>query len=142
MGEKKSKQIVYEVAFGKTFNNYYAKSYSEKTLDLIDDFLDHYEVYGLGGWKGKISPSNRVPLNYENRNELIKKANHYNLWHVHIGDPQWEVPSHGKFLTSEWVIQFRRLGHKIVLLELSWHNPMYLPNDEILEEEYITLKSG
>ena len=139
MGEEKSNQQVeqYSIAFGLTFNKYYVESYSENTLDLIDDFIDHYEVNGFKGWIGKFAPSNRVPENYENRDDLIRKANKYNLWHVHIGDPRWETPMHGKFKTSEWVLQLRRMGKKIILLELSWHNPMLLPNDAILEEDFI-----
>lgn len=136
MGEKESKQINYEVAFGVTFNKYYSLSYSQKTVELIDDFIDHYELNGLKGWKGKVAPSNRVPATYPNREELIKKANIYKLWHAHIGDPQWHQTTHGKFLTSEWVLQFKKVNkYKIVLLELSWHKPMLLPNDQILNEE-------
>ncbi|WP_277561371.1 hypothetical protein [Acinetobacter beijerinckii] len=139
MGEEKSNQVEqYTIAFGLTFNKYYAENtFPDTTMDLIDDFLDHYEAKGFKDWEGKVAPSNRVPENYTNRDALIKKANKYNIWHVHIGDPRWETPAHGKFKTSEWVLQLRRLGKKIVLLELSWHNPMLLPNDEILEEDYI-----
>jgi hypothetical protein len=139
MGEEKSNQQVeqYSIAFGLTFNKYYAESYSENTLDLIDDFIDHYEANGFKDWIGKVAQSNRVPENYENRDDLIKKANKYNLWHVHIGDPRWETPAHGKFKTSEWVLHLRRVGKKIVLLELGWHNPMYLPKDKILKEDFI-----
>ena len=136
MGEKESAKIEYQVAFGKTFNKYYSQSYPKSTLDLIDDFIDHYEEHGLRGWKGKISPSNRVPENYENRSVLIAKADKHNLWHVHIGDPKWNPTPHGQYLTSDWVLQFKRVNnYKIVLLELGWHNPLLLPSNDICEEE-------
>lgn len=136
MGEKESGKIKYQVGFGKTFNKYYSTAFPENTLDLIDDFIEHYEEHGFTGWKGKIGPSNKVPENYPNRNSLIAKANKYNLWHVHIGDPRWNPTPHGKYLTSDWVLQFKRVDrYKIVLLELGWHNPLLLPSDDICEEE-------
>lgn len=136
MGEKESAKIEYRVAFGKTFNKYYNDSFPETTLDLIDDFIDHYEVHGFSGWIGKIAPSNRVPESYKNRDALIAKANKFKLWHVHIGDPKWNPTPHGKYLTSDWVLHFKRLdNYKLVLLELGWHNPMLLPSDDICTEE-------
>lgn len=135
MGEKKPKQIKYTVAFGKTFNKYYTESFSDKTLNLIDDFIEHFEENGFKKWKGKISPSNRVPETYEDRQKLIDKADKYCLWHVHIGDPKWNPTPHGKYFTSEWVLQFKKVGkYKIVLLELGWHNPFLLPSDDICKE--------
>lgn len=135
MGEKESGKINYQVALGKTFNKYYLERYPSKTVNLIDDFIDHFEENGFYGWKGKIGPSNKVPENYENRDELIAKANKFNLWHVHIGDPCWHATLHGKYLTSDWVLTFKKINnYKIGLLELSWHDPMLLPSDEICNE--------
>lgn len=138
MGKKKSGQIEYQVAFGKTFNYYYNKIYSETTLDLIDDFIEHYEEHGFTGWKGKVAQSNRVPDSYADQAALIAKANKYKLWHVHIGAPKWIKSRYGQYYTSEWVLHFKRESkYKIVLLDLGWHNPMLLPSDDICEEETV-----
>lgn len=134
MGEKESTRTEFTVGFGLTFNNYYA-NFPSKTTDLVDDFIEHFEQYGFLGWKGKISPSDRVPLNNPNRQALIAKAEKFNLWHVHIGDPHWQTPFHGKYLTSDWVLHFSKISnYHIVLLELDSHNPLTLPSDKICEE--------
>ncbi|WP_228258836.1 hypothetical protein [Acinetobacter ihumii] len=137
MGEEKPQnKINYTVEFGATFNLYYSERYSSKTLDKIDDFIEHYEKFGLKDWKGKISPSDRVPDTYPNQQNLIAKAKKYNLWHVHIGEPKWQRPLHDQYLVSEWVLHFQKINnYHIKLLELSWHNPMELPSDEMINEE-------
>ncbi|NUG02953.1 hypothetical protein [Acinetobacter oleivorans] len=135
MGEKKSEEINYQVAFGKTFNIYYLERYSNKTVDLIDEFIDHFELNGFYAWKGKIASSNRVPFNYDNRDEIINKAEYYNLWHVHIGIPKWTKSLYGNYHVSEWVLHFKKnTDYKITLLELGFHNPMTLPSEEICKE--------
>ncbi|EOY8740766.1 hypothetical protein ACQFG6_006473, partial [Klebsiella michiganensis] len=57
------------VSFSETFNLYYTSRFSAKTLDKIDDFIEHFEKYNLFGdplkkhpaWIGKVSPSWKVP---------------------------------------------------------------------------------
>lgn len=135
MGEKESKiSLNYEVAFGETFNTYFLK-YPENDKYLIIDFIMHYQEHGLKGWKGKCASSSRVPLNYPNRDEIIFKAEYYNLWHVHIGIPQWNKSRFGNYYVSDWVLHFKKnTDYKITLLELDSHNPMKLPSDEICKE--------
>lgn len=135
MGEKESRKIEYEIDFGKTFNLHFAERFPSKTVNLIDDFIEYYEDNGLVGWKGKVSPSNRVPENNPDRYALIAKANRFNLWHAHIGDPKWNSTPHGRYFTSDWVLHFKKINqYKIVLLELGWHNPFLLPSDDICKE--------
>jgi hypothetical protein len=51
------------VSFSETFNLYYTSRFSQKTLDKIDDFIEHFEKYNLFGdalkghpaWIGKVS---------------------------------------------------------------------------------------
>ena len=136
MGEKHAEQqLKFSVEFGKTFTLYYNERYSQVTLDKIDDFIEHYEKFGLSNWKGKISPSDRVPNTYADRTDRIQKARTHQLWHVHIGEPNWKKSFHGKYLVSDWVLHFKKINsHSIKLLELSWHDPMELPSDELLKE--------
>ena len=136
MGEKNAEhKIKYTVEFGKTFTLYYSERYSKKTIDKIDDFIEHYEEFGLSQWKGKISPSDRVPETYADRTVRIQKAQTHNLWHVHIGEPNWKESFHGKYLVSDWVLHFKKIdNYTIMLLELSCHDPMELPSDELLTE--------
>jgi hypothetical protein len=37
------------VSFSETFNLYYTSRFSAKTLDKIDDFIEHFEKYNLFG---------------------------------------------------------------------------------------------
>ncbi len=135
MGEKESKiSLNYEVAFGETFNTYFLE-YPENDKYLIIDFIMHYQEHGLKGWKGKCVSSSRVPSNYPNRDEIINKAEYYNLWHVHIGIPKWNKSKFGNYFVSDWVLHFKKnTDYKITLLELDSHNPMKLPSDEICKE--------
>lgn len=137
MGEKESSdKIEYVVEFDEVFNLYYTQRFSKSTVAKIDDFIDHYVTYGLNNWKGKIRSSANVPYNYPDRIALINKAVKHNLWHVHIGEPIWKKSQNGDYYVSDWVLQFKKLSnYHIILVELSWHNPMLLPSDEILEKK-------
>ncbi|OCH01504.1 hypothetical protein A6D98_03025 [Aliivibrio fischeri] len=123
------------VDFGDTFLKYYTDSFSDTTVGKVDDFIEHVEANGLSGWVGKVSPSNRVPENYADREAIIDKANKYSLWHAHIGDPCFKDTWHKNYKVSDWVIHFQKISnYHIKLLELDYHNPMTLPSEKILEE--------
>lgn len=126
------------VDFAPTFSIYYSERFSAKTLDRIDDFIDHFQKHGLFGppaFIGKISPSYKVPENYPNRDEIIKHARANKLWHVHIGDPcfQHSLERRAPYKVSNWVLHFQKLSDDhIRLLELGYHNPMVLPSEKII----------
>lgn len=126
------------VSFSETFNLYYSTRYSPKTVEKIDDFIDHFEQYGLFGntakgypaWIGKVSPSWKVPDGYPDKDSIEHHARTNLLWHAHLGDPVFINTSHGKYKVSDWVIHFQKLSDThIKLLELGYHNPMTLPED-------------
>lgn len=81
------------VSFSETFNLYYTSRFSAKTLDKIDDFIEHFEKYNLFGdplkkhpaWIGKVSPSWKVPDHYENKEAIELHARANKLWHAHLG---------------------------------------------------------
>lgn len=126
------------VSFSETFNLYYTSRFSQKTLDKIDDFIEHFEKYNLFGdalkghpaWIGKVSPSWKVPDSYENKEAIEEHARANKLWHAHIGDPVFIDTFHGKYKVSDWVIHFQRLApNHIKLLELGYHDPMQPPQN-------------
>lgn len=138
-GTSKEDSKLNTVSFSETFNTYYSTRYSVATLDKIDDFIEHYERYGLFGdpdsglpaWTGKVSPSWRVPESYPNYELIRKYAKKHNLWHAHIGDPCFKYTFHGKYQVSDWVLHFKLVSpNHIQLLELGYHNPMDLPRIE------------
>jgi hypothetical protein len=128
------------VSFSETFTLYYTSRYSQKTVDKIDDFIDHFEKNGLFGnpdkglpaWQGKVSPSWNVPESYTDRHLIESHARKFKLWHAHIGDPVFIETYHGKYKVSDWVIHFQLISNKknrqhIKLLDLGFHDPMELP---------------
>lgn len=126
----------YIVKFGKTFAIYYDQRYSNQTLDFIDDFIEHFEINGFSGWKGKFGPSDKVPKGTPDRQKLIDKAQFHQLWHVHIGMPKWETTPGRPYSTSDWVLHLKKHSkYKITLLDLGWHSPFLLPSDVILNED-------
>lgn len=119
----------FKAEFSEEFNYFYSNVFSPEKLDLIDDFIDHYEVNGLYGWKGKISASWKVPDYYKDKDQRAKYAQKYNLWHVHIGLPTWKKVPNVPFLTSDHVLHFQKISkYKILLMTVSTHNPMDLPD--------------
>lgn len=126
---------MFDVKFGETFQFHYDKVFSEEKLDLIDDYIDHFEEHGWGGWKGKISPSWKVPLNYHDAAERIAYAKKHNLYHVHFGLPSWTNSGYG-YSTSDQVIHFQKIDyHTLRFLSISTHNPMDLPTEDLINEE-------
>lgn len=126
MGNEVKKKGI--VDFGDTFLNYYTDRFSDTTVYKIDTFIEHVENNGVWGWEGKVSPSDRVPAQVENQEELIRYARTYKLWHAHIGDPCFEDSWHGNYKVSNWVIHFQYFNnYHIKLLELDFHDPMTLP---------------
>lgn len=127
------KEIFY-VDFGVEFDYFYNNVFSNEKLDLIDDFIEHYEVNGLNNWKGKISHSANVPDSYPDAQERRDLALQYNLHHAHIGLPTWHPSRSGLYKTSDQVLHFQKVSYsEILLLTVSTHNPMELPTiDQIL----------
>ncbi|HHU5621799.1 TPA: hypothetical protein ACUIFO_003995, partial [Acinetobacter baumannii] len=70
----------YTAILSDEFLYYYDNVFTDEKLDLIDDFLEHYEQNGLTGWKGKISPSWKVPECYQDHKERAKYAQEMDLW--------------------------------------------------------------
>lgn len=126
MGKKPKQKGV--VDFSDTFLLYYSERFSDKTLTNIDSFIEHVEANGVRGWKGKVSPSDRVPEQAKNRQRIIEHAKEHKLWHAHIGEPTFKDSYYGNYKVSDWVLHFQYFNnYEIKLLELGQHNPMILP---------------
>ncbi|MBV6589149.1 hypothetical protein [Acinetobacter baumannii] len=121
----------YTAILSDEFLDYYDNVFTDEKLDLIDDFLEHYEQNGLTGWKGKISPSWKVPECYQDHKERAKYAQEMDLWHAHIGLPSWQTRKGANYSTSDQVLHFQRTSKtEIFVLSISKHNPMDLPDIE------------
>ncbi|WP_151828216.1 hypothetical protein [Acinetobacter oleivorans] len=123
-----SSKSLYTATLSDEFLHFYDNVFSDEKLDLIDDFLEHYETHGLNNWKGKISPSWKVPECYKDHERRAKYAQDMNLWHAHIGLPSWQSRENIPYLTSNQVLHFQKLSrYEIFVLSVSTHNPMDLP---------------
>ncbi|MFX4357503.1 hypothetical protein ABTA27_13265 [Acinetobacter baumannii] len=121
----------YTAILSDEFLYYYDNVFTDEKLDLIDDFLEHYEQNGLTAWKGKISPSWKVPECYQDHKERAKYAQEMDLWHAHIGLPSWQTRKGANYSTSDQVLHFQRTSKtEIFVLSISKHNPMDLPDIE------------
>lgn len=127
----------YTVDYSESFLQYYDSLVDVgvvNQLDRIDDFVEHYENNGLSNWKGKISPSDRLPPDYPNRELIIQHARDNSLWHVHIGDPCFRASRTGKYQVSDGVLHFQKnSSYAIKIISVSYHDPMELPSMDELE---------
>lgn len=113
--------------------------YPTDQQDKILEFIEMYEANGLSDftiYPGKISPSwSGIDPSHPNYNY----ARYNNLWHYHIGIPQY-ILTHGKYLTSDWVLHFQWVNGSdhISLVDLYSHHTstgiFYMPPQQYLED--------
>jgi len=120
--------LSYTWEFGKQFAVEFGR-YPENQQDKILDFTDVYE-------EGKISPSWR---GIDKTDPIYNYTYSNNLWHYHIGIPDYVKSKYNNYLTSDMILHFQRkqqIDH-IRLVDITWHykaNGMFwLPSPEYLE---------
>ena len=112
----------YTFSFGKQFANEF-KNYPQNQQDAILDFLDIYEVHGLGDfklYKGKIAFSWKG-LQYTDPVYQYAKSN--DLWHAHIGLPNFRKSDYGRYYTSDMILHFQWInrGNVIKVVDITPH---------------------
>jgi hypothetical protein len=130
--------LSYTWEFGKQFAVEFGR-YPENQQDKILDFTDVYEEFGLrdfSKYQGKISPSWR---GIDKTDPIYNYTYSNNLWHYHIGIPDYIKSKYNNYLTSDMILHFQRkqqIDH-IRLVDITWHykaNGMFwLPSPEYLE---------
>lgn len=122
----------YNVSLGRLFAVEF-KNFPKDDQDKILDFIKHYQQHGFAGLPGKNVPSTRIPPDTENYEELYHFASFYQLWHYHIGIPMYELSYVEKYLTSEWLLHYRRMSRvDIRIVDLSYHPPFRMPSEDYL----------
>jgi len=110
-------------------------------LDKVDDFLDIYEKVGLAdfsAYPGKITPSWKGLPQSDPR---YSYAFNNELWHYHVGLPNYQRSRFGEYYTSDKVLHFEwpSRGSHICLVELydhyTWDGVFWLPPVEALLQE-------
>lgn len=128
----------YSWEFGKQFAVQFGR-YPEDQQDKILDFTDIYEEYGLkdfSKYQGKIAPSWR---GIDKTDPIYDFTYSNNLWHYHIGMPDYVKSKYNNYSTSDMILHFQRKDHikHIRLLDITWHykanGEFWLPTSECLE---------
>lgn len=116
-------QVDFSPKFLRLFNELDTQS-----QDVIADFVDYVEQYGLKGLVGRNKSS--IPQNPHTKKERanFEYAQKHCLWHYHIGIPHYVGDDGDK--TSEYILHYQRFDDRIVVLELSAHPPFVLPSVE------------
>ena len=128
----------YSWEFGKQFAVQFGR-YPEDQQDKILDFTDIYEEFGLkdfSKYQGKIAPSWR---GIDKTDPIYDFIYSNNLWHYHIGMPDYVKSKYNNYSTSDMILHFQRKDHikYIRLLDITWHykanGEFWLPTSECLE---------
>lgn len=121
--------------FSFEFNNYPVNQ-----QDKILDFTEIYEEHGLGDfskYEGKISHSWKGLANTD-PDYIYAKSN--NLWHYHIGLPEY-TQVHDQYKTSDIVLHFERpeSDTEITLIDCyahyTYNGSFYLPSQHYLSKK-------
>lgn len=120
-----------EVSFSKKFKYFFIEKLSEKDQKIIYDFKVHVEKYGLVGLKGKNKKSDHPsPKKGEVECKLESEyAYAHNLWHYHIGIPDYRTDSGFGHYTSKFVLHYQRFQDSINIVKMDHHSPFQLPTN-------------
>ncbi len=66
-------------------------NFPESDLDIIAEFIDHLKQYGFTGLEGRNKSSDEVPTDDPQWREKVAYAQQHNLWHYHIGIPNYQI---------------------------------------------------
>ena len=110
------------------------KQFPESDRKKIMMFIKHITTYGFNGLPGKNKPSDEVNKDAPNWLEKVQYAQLHNLWHYHIGIPEYEDESlpYGR-QTSEYVIHYIKGNGFIRIVDMSAHPPFKLPSLDYLK---------
>lgn len=119
-----------KVEFGDDFGKKF-KNFPKNDRFKIFEFIYHVENFGFVGLQGRNKSSDHVPTDDPNWSQKVTYAQRYQLWHYHIGIPNYQGTKQGD-LTSEYILHYRLLEDRIILVAMSTHPPFQLPSEQEL----------
>lgn len=122
-----------KVAFSKMFANNF-RHFPKKDQDKINAFIYHVSLYGLNHLTGRNKSSDNVHTDDPDFLKKIAKVRKHNLWHYHIGIPNYETAGNGDKV-SEYVLHYIRGEDYIKIVDLDSHPPFTLPSDEYIDTD-------
>lgn len=119
------------VYFGKIFLKE-MRNFPIEDILKIGDFARYVSSFGFSGLPGKNKQSDDVPREDSNWLYKVKYAQNYDLWHYHIGIPNYSDGKRG-YLTSEYVLHYIKGDGFIKIVDMTAHPPLKLPTKEYLD---------
>lgn len=119
-----------EVIFSEKFSHYFV-NFPRQDKEKIIAFMAHVKQFGFVGLQGRNKSSDDVPTDDPNWLTKVRYAQQHSFWHYHIGIPYYSQSASGD-LTSEYVLHYRKLADKIIIVGMSPHPPLELPDESDL----------
>ncbi|MDR9777607.1 hypothetical protein RJJ65_34265 [Rhizobium hidalgonense] len=130
--------MAYTWEFGKQFAVEFTL-YPVEQQDKILDFIDIYQIFGLSDFtkfQGKIKYS---WSGIDKLDPIYDFTYSNNLWHYHIGIPNYKKSKYNQYYTSDMILHFQwknRSTH-IRILDITWHykasGEFWLPANNYLD---------
>jgi len=124
-----------KVELSANFKNSIYPKLSEADKKALHAFISHVQKNGIENLPGKLKPSWNIPSSDDDYENKVSFTRTFNIWHYHIGRPEYEKSLHGNYLTSDEVIFIKRFDpkpNKIRVVGWSSH-PLELPTEEDLK---------
>lgn len=103
--------------------------------ERIADFIEHVQLYGLTQLEGRNKKSDDVPKDNPNWLTKVKFAQQYDLWHYHIGIPNYDSGTAFGDRTSAYLLHYMLYDDRIKIVDFSDHPPFKLPAEDYLTDE-------
>ncbi len=104
----------------------------DKDLVKIMDFINHLKINGFNDLEGRNKKSDNVPTDDPKWQHKVSYAQQHNLWHYHIGIPEYKISESGDFV-SEYILHYQLIGKRVKIVDFSAHPPFRLPSSSYLE---------
>lgn len=90
-------------------------------------FVAHLKNFGFDSLEGCNKSSDNVPKDDPQWSIKVAYAQKYNLWHYHIGIPNYETSTKGDKV-SEYILHYIKGDDFVKLVSISYHPPFELPS--------------
>ncbi|PID63920.1 MAG: hypothetical protein CR974_00730 [Gammaproteobacteria bacterium] len=101
-------------------------NFPESDLDIIAAFIEHLKQHGFAGLVGRNKASHEVPKDDPDWREKVAYAQQHNLWHYHIGIPEYQITASGDNV-SEYILHYIKGDGWIKIVDFNRHPPFRLP---------------
>jgi len=120
-----------EVLLSKQFKTE-LKNFPKADQEKIASFILHVQRQGMKNLPGKNKPSHDVPHDDPQWLDKVSYAQQHNLWHYHIGIPQYDTSCQHGEQTSEYILHYIKGDGFIKIVDFSAHPPFKLPAETYL----------